>query len=110
MPPLRPHGAPTEVRPGLQPGGLFFGQPQPAIESFPVLITASPDSDRVSGGVSVTLTGLRFQTGATVTFDGVAATSVVVVNSTSITCVAPAVEEGIVDIVVTNPNGEYSTL
>lgn len=64
----------------------------------------------MAGGVTVTITGLRFRAGATVTIGGIAATSVVIVSSTSITCTAPAVAENIVDVVVTNANGESGTL
>lgn len=99
-----------EVRPGVQPGGLFWPPPPKAIESFPIITSLTPDSDRVAGSVSVTITGSRFVTGATVKFAGVLATSIVVVNPTTITCNTPAVPEGIVDVVVTNPNAEQSTL
>ena len=59
----------------------------------------------IDGGYSVTLTGTNF-TGATgVTFGGVAATSVVVVNPTTITCTVPAHGTGSVSVVVTTPGG-----
>ncbi|MDF1684406.1 MAG: IPT/TIG domain-containing protein [Legionellaceae bacterium] len=64
-----------------------------------------PESGAASGGTGVTLTGVDF-TGATdVTFGGVAATSVHVVNSTTITAVTPAHAVGPVDVVITTPSG-----
>lgn len=69
---------------------------------MPVIRGINPASGRIAGGTSVTITGLRFREGATVTFDGVAATNVVVVSSTEITCDTPAADEaGRVDVVVT---------
>lgn len=54
------------------------------------------------GGTAVTLNGWGFSVATpTVTFDGVAATSVVVVNDNQLTCVAPAHARGSVDVVVT---------
>jgi IPT/TIG domain len=56
----------------------------------PTITSIDPTSGAVAGGTSVTITGTNFVSGATVTFGGVAATDVVVVNSTTITCTAPA--------------------
>ena len=61
-------------------------------------------------GTSVTITGTGFMTGATVTFGGVAATSVVVASSTTMTCVISLHAAGAVDVVVTNPNSRYTTM
>jgi hypothetical protein len=57
----------------------------------------------------VTLTGVGF-TGATgVTFGGTAATSVNVVNSTTVTAVTPAHATGAVDVVITTPSGSATS-
>jgi IPT/TIG domain len=56
----------------------------------PTVASVSPDNGPFNGGTSVTITGTGFVNGATVTFGGVAATSVVVVDSTTITCIVPA--------------------
>jgi hypothetical protein len=58
----------------------------------------------------VTLTGQNFASGATVTFGGAAATSVVVVSATQITAKTPPHKPGSVNIVVTNPDGQRGTL
>lgn len=60
---------------------------------------------RTQGGILFTITGTLF-TGATgVTFGGTAATSVTVVNATTITCVSPAKAAGLYDVAVTTPAG-----
>ena len=46
----------------------------------PAVTTVSPTSGPSAGGTAVTLTGTDFTTGATVTFGGVAATNVIVVE------------------------------
>ena len=59
----------------------------------------------IAGGYTATLTGTNF-TGATgVTFGGTAATALVVVGPTSITCTVPAHATGAVSVVVTTPSG-----
>jgi hypothetical protein len=54
------------------------------------LTAVSPSSGSTAGGISVTLTGTNFVSGATVSFGGSAATSVVVVNARKITAHAAA--------------------
>lgn len=76
----------------------------------PTLTAVAPLSGPIAGGNTVTLTGTNFQSGATVTFGGTPATSVVVVNSTRITAVAPAKATGKVAVVVTNPGALTATL
>ena len=49
----------------------------------------------------MTITGTNFASGATVTFGGTAATSVVVVNGTTITATTPAHAAGAVTVTVT---------
>lgn len=65
----------------------------------------NPTSGTASGGTGVILTGTGFTDATSVTFGGVAATSVNVVNSTTITAVTPAHAVGAVDVVVTIPSG-----
>ncbi len=76
----------------------------------PSLLAVSPNTGLITGGTSVTLTGSNFQTGATVKFGSNAATGVTVVNSTTITAVTPAGSAGAVNVTVTNPGGQNSTL
>ncbi len=75
------------------------------IQSGSTLTAVSPGSGPASGGTGVTLTGTGL-TGATgLTFDGIAATFVNVVNSTTVTAVTPAHAAGVVDVVIDTPAG-----
>ena len=76
----------------------------------PTVTSISPNSGSTGGGTSVTITGANFQTGATVRIGGVLASSVNVVNSTSITAVTPANSAGAKDVVVTNLDSQSGTL
>lgn len=85
-----------------------FTPPTVAYEALR-LLAVNPAVGSTLGSTPVSLTGTDFVDGATVTFGGNPATSVVVVSSTRIDCVTPA-GAGVVDVVVTNPNSEYATL
>jgi hypothetical protein len=67
----------------------------------PLLSSIAPNAGTTAGGTSVTLTGANYATGATVTFNGVAATNVVVVSATSITCTTPPGAAGVAAIAIT---------
>jgi len=67
----------------------------------PVVSGVSPAGGPATGGSTVTVTGAGFVAPATVTFGGVAATGVAVVNSTEITVKAPA-GSGAVPVAVTS--------
>lgn len=56
---------------------------------LPIITSVSPKTGPLTGGTTVTIDGVNFQTGATVSFGGVAATSVTVMGSTRITAVTP---------------------
>jgi hypothetical protein len=66
----------------------------------PTITGVSPSGGPAAGGTSVTITGTNFAAPATATFGGVAATNVVVVNSTTMTATTPAHAAGAVDVVV----------
>jgi hypothetical protein len=68
-------------------------------------MSVHPAGGPLAGGTAITIRGTYFQNGATVTLDGAAATSVVVVNSATITAVTPAHAKATVSVTVTNPNG-----
>jgi hypothetical protein len=77
----------------------------------PVTVTtATPSAGNATGGRPVTIGGTGFLAGATVKFGGTAATSVVVVNATTITAVTPAHAAGAVSVTVTNTNASTGTL
>ena len=81
------------------------GSPAPTVTSL------NPATGAYTGATPVTITGTGFQIGATVGMPGAlfSCTSVVVVNSTSITCSTPAHAAGVVDVVVTNPDAQLGT-
>jgi IPT/TIG domain len=72
--------------------------------------SVSPVRGGTAGGMSVTLTGRNFVSGATVTFGGATATSVKVVSTTEIMATTPPHRPGTVNIVVTNPDSASGTL
>jgi hypothetical protein len=84
--------------------GFTFVAPAPKVTAI------SPASGTTAGGSAVTLTGQNFASGATVTFGGAAATSVVVVSATQITARTPPHAQGIVNVAVINPGGQSGTL
>jgi hypothetical protein len=67
-------------------------------------------SGTAEGGDAVTLAGTNFVSGATVTIGGVLAGFVKVVGGTSITARTGSHAAGLVDVVVTNPDGQSATL
>lgn len=69
------------------------------------IISVTPPAGPTTGGTAVTLTGTNFCPLATVTVNGVAATNVVVVNSTTITFTTPPGSAGAATIAVICPNG-----
>jgi hypothetical protein len=80
-------------------GGYVFVNP-------PAVATCTPNRGPKAGGTPVTITGSFLSGVSTVTFGGVAATSVAVVNDSTITCVTPAVAAaGAVNIVASNGYG-----
>jgi uncharacterized protein (DUF2237 family) len=74
----------------------------------PTVTAISPATGTTFGGTSITVNGLNFSTGATLTIGGIAATGVVV-NSTSITATTPPHAAGAADVVVTQ-NGLFGLL
>jgi hypothetical protein len=62
------------------------------------------------GRTLVTVTGQNFSPGAKVWFGGRAATGVNVVNTVTISCLTPSHFPGVVDVAVTNTDGQVGTL
>lgn len=75
----------------------------------PSITTLSPNSGPASGGTLVSINGSDFQTGATVTFGGIAATSVMVASPSQILATTSAHAAGVVDVVVGNPDTQTTT-
>jgi hypothetical protein len=70
----------------------------------PVLAIISVDPPSALGGTTVTIHGTAFQSGATVTFRGVASPNVTFVNDTTIDAVVPNIAPGPAAVIVTNPD------
>lgn len=75
------------------------------IDQGVTLTNISPASGAAAGGTGVTLTGTALSGTTSVTFGGIAATSVNVVDSTTVTAVTPAHAVGAVDVQITTPAG-----
>jgi hypothetical protein len=77
------------------------------IQSTLTLTSVTLNSGSASGGLGVTLSGTGLSGATGVTFGGIAATSVNVVNSTTVTAVTPRrpAGQGAVNVVVTTPSG-----
>ena len=88
---------------------LTNGYTYTAVNPAPTVSTIAPTSGPTTGGTPVTIMGTGFLAGATVSLGTTAATSVVVVNSTTITANTPAHAAGAVNVVVTNTDGQSST-
>jgi hypothetical protein len=71
----------------------------------PTVTLVSPTIGKLAGGRQATLTGTDFTGATSVTFGGVAATSVTVVDATTITCTPPANTAGVKDVAVTTSGG-----
>lgn len=97
----------TVTNPGGQSASLPSGF---TFSSGPSLSTISPNTGPVTGGTTVTISGSGFQSGASVSFGGIAATSVKLVSSTQIQAVSPVSPAGTVTIVVTNSDSQGATL
>jgi hypothetical protein len=75
-----------------------------------VVKSITPGCATSDGGIAVTIAGSGFETGAGVTFDGIAATNVKVVDAQTMTATLPAGTPGSPVVMVTNANGDRGTL
>jgi hypothetical protein len=86
---------------GHNAGNLLFTY----VQALPTVTSVSPPIGTAAGGTSVTLTGTHF-TGATdVSFGGMPATGLTVVNETTLTCTTPAGLAGSASVLVTAAAG-----
>jgi streptogramin lyase len=82
----------------------------PALSQTPTVARVVPAFGPAGGSNIVIVTGTGFAAGATVTFGGVPATSVAIVNSTSLTAHPPAHSVGSVAVSVSNPGPQSGSL
>ncbi|MGE3610425.1 MAG: IPT/TIG domain-containing protein [Bacteriovoracaceae bacterium] len=71
-------------------------------QAAPTVTSVYPSAGALAGGTTISITGTGFVSGATVTIDGSACTSVNFISATRLTCVTPAHAAGIVSVAVTN--------
>jgi photosystem II stability/assembly factor-like uncharacterized protein len=95
------------TNPDTQPGTLTTGFEYVAA---PTVTAVSPARGRQAGYNDVTITGTGFRTGLVVQFGGTAMSSSSVVDDTTITGSTPAHAPGVVDVVVTNADGQSGKL
>jgi len=88
----------------------FEGSPPPIGGPAPTISSAFPNSGPVVGGTVVTITGTDFQSGATVTFGQSPAAAVVFSSATQLLATTPAHAQGIVDVIVRNPDTQSATV
>lgn len=81
-----------------------------SLAAAPTVTNVTPAGGNVGGGTVVTITGSGFESGATVTFGGAAATNVNVVSATTITATTPPHASGVVAVAVTNPDNQSGTM
>jgi hypothetical protein len=86
---------------GCGPNDAPVGPAEPTLAASGIY----PTSGLVSGGTEVAVGGAGFQEGTTVTFGGLAARHVRLINSRAMYVIAPAHAAGDVEVVVTNPDG-----
>ncbi|MGA9966389.1 MAG: galactose oxidase-like domain-containing protein [Terriglobales bacterium] len=108
---------PTDAPPGYYMLFILNSSGVPSVAQMIQIVAAKPvatsvnqSSGPTNGGTSVTVSGSNFLPGASVTFGGVMATNVQVTSSTTITLNTPASAAGPVNVVVTNPDYQQSTL
>ncbi len=92
------------------PDGQSATLPNGFTFSGPSVSSVAPASGPMAGGTPVTITGMDFGAGASVSIGGTAATGVTVVNATTITATTSAHACGTVNVVVTNTDGLGGTL
>ncbi len=98
------------TNPDSQSGTLTNGYTYTAPPPAPTVTGISPTSGTTAGGTPVTITGTNFQTGATVSLGGTAATGVTVTPPNTINATTGAHAAGLVNVVVTNPDSQSGTL
>lgn len=76
--------------------------------AVPTITSVSSSSGPAAGGTMVTLTGTNLTGTTSVTFDGMAGTSITNVSATSVTVVTPAHAAGAVNVVLTTSGGSVA--
>jgi hypothetical protein len=96
----------TDSQSGTLASAYTYISPNPP----PTLTGIVPIAGPASGGTSITINGTGFLANPTVTFGGTNAAFVTVVNSGTIMATTPAHTAGLVNVVLTNSDGQNATL
>ncbi len=75
----------------------------------PTITSLDFDGGPLAGGVRVLVTGTGFTPGATMTFGGAACTGVGYISPTLFQCITPSGAAGVVDVTITNSDGQPGT-
>lgn len=96
----------------VTPDGLTHVKPDvyTYIAAPPLIRTVSPTTGNLTGGYTVTIAGKNFQPGAVVNFGGVTISTFTTATATSLAFLALPSVQGNVDVVVTNPDGQFDML
>lgn len=108
----------NDVAPGMHPVHVLNAAGRIASIGAPVIVGSStlrvhgafPECGSTDGGTVVTITGIDFAPGATITFNGVAATNVELVAPNTLRATTPAGPTGPATLVVVNPTGDTATI
>ena len=85
--------------PVVAAGTFVYDKPAPAVTAI------APTAGPMAGGTEVTVTGTDFTGATSVTFGGTEGTDLAVASDTSLTVVSPPHAAGVVDVLVTTPEG-----
>jgi len=96
----------TSGQSGTLAKGFTYGSSSSAL----ALLAVVPNEGDLAGGQTVKLVGANFADGISVTFGGVAATGVSVIDSNQLTLKTPAHAAGAVDVVAESSDGQSVTL
>jgi MYXO-CTERM domain-containing protein len=91
---------------GTLADGFTYGGGSSALSVLRVIPSEGDDD----GGERVLVIGANFAAGVQVTFGGVPATGIQVVDTNQLSVMTPAHAEGLVDVVATNTDGQTATL
>ena len=99
------HGPGADNGPAWRPGNL-----PPASTHGPRISALEPAAAATSGGSLVAISGAGLEEGSRVTIGGVEAAVLESLDSHTMTVAVPAYQAGVVDVVITNPDGRSGTL
>ncbi|MBL8922160.1 MAG: IPT/TIG domain-containing protein [Myxococcaceae bacterium] len=98
-----PDGQRSTLMNGLTYANIMLG-------NSPTVTSIAPARGPTTGGTVALLVGTHFSQGARVLFGANAATNVVVMSDTRLSCRAPAGMSGLTDLTVVNPDGQSAQL